>query len=191
MSCWSGSLRPNTKCHTGAPSISANSSTNASPSQRAVARPCWRTSRDSRNQASVRVSFHSPTSASSASTAGFRKVFSSVRLRTLERWTARAQDLICAGEADAPEDEPSDQLALPIRNLLSGRCLGLRRRKLLRPRRASLGERGVAPCQHLGIGDRPALPTLLGLGRRDCDGGSAAASAATASQAAERGTDLQ
>src|ERR671918_2579645 len=44
----------------------------ASPSQRAVARPCWRTSRDSRNQASVRVSAHSPTNTSRGSRAGFR-----------------------------------------------------------------------------------------------------------------------
>src|SRR5215469_7553077 len=73
MSCWSGSLRPNTKCHVGAPWSSATSSTNASPSQRPVARPCSRTSRDSRNQASVTVSFQLPTSASSASTAEFRK----------------------------------------------------------------------------------------------------------------------
>jgi hypothetical protein len=68
-----------------------------------------------------------------------------------------------------------------------------RRRQLLRPRRPSrpsLGKRGAAPGQHLGIGDRLPRPPRLRFGQRD--GGGTAASTSppgAARQAAERGAD--
>ena len=66
-----------------------------------------------------------------------------------------------------------------------------RRRQLLRPRRTSLGERGAAPRQHLGIGDRLPLPPRLGLVQREGRGAAPSPPTPAARQAAERRADLR